>query len=169
MFSVFWSALKNKIHFFSGGAKGEVTANHCTFLYTATGSSKTSCNYLFIYPLKSLLHCVYFKYSLGQCLHLSSVWRQQPPRLLPPPLLFTFSYCSRLPRGGRSATCCRRSPLYSFTPLSNHVHSCILHLQHHIRPVLFLPTTLIYIPPPCPSPSPASSPVFWAVWVTLGT
>lgn len=62
----------------------------------------------------------------------------------------------QLPRG-RSATCCRRSPSYSFTPTSNHVHSCILHLQHHIRPVLFLPTTLIYIPPPCPSPPPASS------------
>lgn len=41
------------------------------------------------------------------------------------------------------------------TPTSTHVRSCILHLHHHIRPVLFLHSSLIYIPP---SPSLSSPP-----------
>lgn len=49
---------------------------------------------LFIYLLKSLLYCVYFKYPLfasEQC--LTSAAFQTPP----PPLMFTFSYCSNFP------------------------------------------------------------------------
>lgn len=57
---------------------------------------------------------------------------------------------------------------HSLTPTSNHVRSCILHLQHHIRPVLFLLTTLIYIPPPCPSPPAASSSFLPCVFGCLG-
>lgn len=43
--------------------------------------------------------------------------------------------------------CSTRFLLCSPSPTSTHVHSCILHLHHHIRPVLFLHSSLIYIPP----------------------
>lgn len=50
-----------------------------------------------------------------------------------------------------SATRCTHFLLCSLMPTSTHVLSRILHLQHHIRPVLFLHSSLIYIPPPPPS------------------
>lgn len=75
---------------------------------------------------------------------------------------FLVSDVSTLPQHISAPLCCSPSVVSNFTlspcslaalrfllcfPTSTHVCSCILHLHHHIRPVLFLNSSLIYIPP----------------------
>lgn len=96
------------------------------------------------------------------------VWRQHSFSIFP--LLSAVHLQLPLTSHHLSATC-SHFLLCSSTPTSTHVCSCILHLQHHIRPVLFLHSSLIYIPPPHPFPSPSLFflSLFCTVWVTLSS
>lgn len=155
----FWWTVKNKIHLFWGGVL-LITAHFCTQpLDTQAATMLHLFLSIYLSSKISLALCLLqissgILFASEQC--LTSAAFQTPPAPPPPPLLFTFSYCSNFPAAALPLAA-DALPFHSFTPTSNHMHSCILHLQHHIRPVLFLPTTLIYIPPPCPSPPPASS------------
>lgn len=83
--------------------------------------------------------------------------------------------CSHLQSSTFTLSLCSTRFLVPPPPFT-HACSCILHLHHHIRPVLFLHSDLIYIPPSPPHALPPSSlppcclsPVFHDVWVTLGS
>lgn len=77
-------------------------------------------------------------------------------------LLFTFSRLQLhvVSLLFRSIHCC--------SPTPTHMCSGIMHLQHHIRPVLFPYSSLIYIPPvPSLSFSPPPSLLFLRSWFAL--
>lgn len=109
-----------------------------------------------------------FKHPLGYCLHGTSVWRQQPSRLLP--LLVTSSHCSNFPR-----LLCHLLQTLSLAPsrplpitCAHAFYICSITSAQYFSfsPLSFiflLPVLLLLLPPP------PSSPVFSAVWVTLNT